>query len=137
MKGSYSLYIKFRYFLKKVLDGLSVLAADIEIIPSGLACPIIFFLAIETTHGQGSELAEGIGTEESAAFLLVRNHHLRPVNHRCGKKLQAAAVQIKNISLFKSKGSAAEVHAREELSQHLQGFGRCCYYKTRIKFQHL
>ena len=67
---------------------------------------------------QGTEGAEGIGGEEHTVRLLVGEHHLRPMYHRCHKEGELMLTYTQGVTtlyLMKSRRDPMEA------TEHLEG----------------
>ena len=123
-------------FLQQGLHRAAVFAADIEIVPAGLARPVIVLVAVETGI-QRPEFAEGIGGKEGLRGGLIRDHHLRPVHHRRRDELQAAGPQVQDISFLEGNGTIRKIKTVKELTQHLDRFGRSGQFDLGPGFEDL
>ena len=70
---------------------------------------------------QGAEFSEAVSREDNLILLVVCNHHLGPVHHRCHKELQGVRTQRECVALLHGDSVLREILTLEELRQHLNG----------------
>ena len=87
MQGADNLNIESRRFFQEALNLHAIFAYNAEVVAARLAGPVLVCV-------QGAEFAEAVGGKENLVFDVVGNHDLRPVNHRCGHKLQCMRAKI-------------------------------------------
>ena len=115
MEGADGRNIQRGRSFQQLLHLHTVLTHDADVIPPGLAIPILL-------HIQCAEFAEAVRREEYLVAAIVADHHLGPVDHRGEDKGQAVLAQ--------GQGSAV-LHRQllhlggigEELGHHQKGLG--------------
>ena len=87
MQRTDGLNVEGSSFLQDTLYLRTILATDIEIVATCLACPIVSLV------GQCTKFAESIGREEHFIQGVVAHDNFRPVYHRSPDKLQLMTAQ--------------------------------------------
>ena len=77
-------------------------------------------LVREQIARQRPEGSEGVRGEEDALFLLVGEHHLRPVHHRCQEEPELMPAQIQHVALLDLQRPTVDGKVIE-LADHLEG----------------
>ena len=130
MQRTNGLNIECSQLLHNHLYLRTILSADIEIVATSLASPIVSFIY------QSSKFAESIGREDHFIRAIVAHDYLWPMYHCSSDKLEFMTTQRECIAILNSYNAPFEVNALEEIRQHFYGWSATYKLQTRIGFQH-
>ena len=104
--------IKLCGFFKKILNLNTVLTADIEVISSCLASPIVL-LSVKC-----AKCAEAVRREKNLFCTFIWNHNLRPMNHGSHYECKLVRTEFKFVTLFDCNGFIRKIKIRKKLREH-------------------
>ena len=104
----------------------TIFTYNIKVISSCFTSPV--FISIQRT-----KLTKSIGREQNFFRGFIRNHNLRPVNHRCHHKRKCVCTKRQGISLSNNHFFVCYIHLKE-LWQHRKYFRIADKLHLRIFF---